>query len=74
VTSNFAFTATPAPQSDSCRANSPSSTTEFAGQLKDLLLGGANSSATLAPKTLNKQLGGTHGVGKLAYVRQKVVA
>lgn len=71
---NFAFTATPAPQSRFLSCEFPVFDASFADQIKDLLLGGANSSATLEPKTLNKQVGGTHGVGKLAYVRQKVVA
>lgn len=71
---NFAFSATPAAQSRFLSCEFPVFDQGFAQQIKDLLLGGPNPNASLAPKTLNKQVGGTHGVGKLAYVRQKVVA
>jgi hypothetical protein len=71
---NFAFSATPSGQSRFLSCEFPVFEPSFAEGLKDALLGGSNPSATLQPKTLNKQVGGTHGVGKLAYVRQKVVA
>lgn len=69
---NFAYTATPSAQARWLTNEFPVFEQGFSEGLKDLLLGGSHPSAVLEPKTLNKQVGGVYGVGKLAYVRQKV--
>jgi hypothetical protein len=69
---NIGYTAVPTNQQHLISCEFPVFDPSFSDGLKDLLLGGSTPSATLAPKTLNKQVGGVHGVGKLAYVRQKV--
>ena len=69
---NFAYTSTPSGQARWLTLEMPVFEQGFSEGLKDLLLGGSHPDAVLEPKTLNKQVGGVHGVGKLAYVRQKV--
>lgn len=69
---NFAYTATPSAQARWLSLEFPVFEQGFSEGLKDLLLGGSHPNAVLEPKTLNKQIGGVHGIGKLAYVRQKV--
>jgi hypothetical protein len=69
---NITYSATPAGQQRFLSLEFPVFDEGFSEGLKDLLLGGHVPGATLGPKTLNKQVGGVHGTGKLAYVRQKV--
>jgi len=69
---NFAYTSTPSASAKWLSVEMPVFEAGFSEGLKDLLLGGSHPDAVLEPKTLNKQVGGVHGVGKLAYVRQKV--
>lgn len=69
---NVTYSATPAGQQRFLSMEFPVFEAGFSEGLKDLLLGGHVEGATLQPKTLNKQVGGVHGVGKLAYTRQKV--
>jgi hypothetical protein len=69
---NINYTSTPSGQQRFLSCEFPVFESGFADGLKDLLLGGSHPDAVLEPKTLNKQVGGVHGVGKLAYVRQKV--
>jgi len=69
---NITYSATPSGQQRFLAQEFPVFDEGFSEGLKDLLLGGHVPGATLEPKTLNKQVGGVHGTGKLAYVRQKV--
>jgi len=69
---NITYSATPSSQQRFLSLEFPVFDEGFSEGVKDMLLGGHTPGATLEPKTLNKQVGGVHGVGKLAYVRQKV--
>lgn len=69
---NFTYSSVPSGQNRFLSLEFPVFEESFSEGLKDLLLGGHVPGASLEPKTLNKQVGGVHGHGKLAYVRQKV--